>query len=1537
MYPVEILERHSDMLMKKMLTTILSGVMLAVMSLGATEPVETMQKASSSATAHKLLAKPRGTTVQVPKGGGKRVITPFAHAIVEAPPLLSPKAYGNAEAGAFPELYGSMIYNGAWTSQTEVKAGIYRIPTTEEGSFELSFEGPIADLGGVVKDGIYYATRRVQYQQDTWNLVEGFDIETGEKDYSDMPTSNTVLAAGLDVDPLTGDIYGICYTEDLEGFTLNTLEYSKFDGAHSTVVVPLEGDWSAFAIDSKGDFYGIKTTWSKRNGLDYADLSVLCRIDRTTGKYTEIGSDTGYAAQYTSGMTFDKKTDRLFYYVTPMYGKPKLTELNMKTGAATVIAEFNNEIQMAGLYVPGSMAPAKAPGEPTDISVSFPGASLDGSMTLTAPATLFDGTPATGNVTVHVELNGFEKGSATGAYGQQMTIPLSMGTSGLYDFMVYASNEAGNSPKVKVRGVYVGADTPASPSATLEYIDGKMKLSWIPVTSGINGGTLDASSVVYDVVRCPEMRTVATGITETAFSEEIAEPATGIAVYHYEVSARCGELASEPAASNEVVIGAITPPFIDFSHLIPDYPTLKGYTIIDANDDGITWRVYQGTATISYNPALAADDWMILPPLNLQSGKAYELSFDAYGEQDYLTERLEVTMGTAPTREAMTVSILPVTDINATASSKKHFSKMLVPEADGRYYIGFHGVSAADMYDLHVANIVIADPTASSAPAEVTEFSVTPSHDGALTADIVFKAPTTTIDGKQLDKISRIDVMRDGTVLETFTNPAPGASLSYQDRVAKMGSYTYAVIPFNDDVEGAPVFSTVFIGIDAPAAPDEVNISTTSAEGEVAVSWTAVTTDCKKRPINPEMVRYTLIERSQAGQRTLAEGVQGTSYTYQAVPAGEQKFLQVAVYAVTDGGQAEVGTMSEMIPVGTPYEGLSESGSLEKYAWITRSNSANANWTVAEDNENFGSQDGDGLFFIMEGAETGDMGYLCSGLVSLKGIENPVLTFCTFNLVDPEYTDDNRLAVRVREQGGTYREVAGNTVHELCNGNPAWNRVNVDLSAFAGKTIQFELEGTVANYTIIMLDNIRIGQAMPHDLAAVGIDAPAKVRTGEEYHVAVSVSNEGSEAAGEFAVQLYENGSLVETIHSDGQAPGGVKTYTFLRTMPVLAEEDVDYHAVIDYALDANAANNRTESVTVSPVVSMLPRVDNLRGESLEGGVHLTWSEPAEEDVPDGPVTQDFEDGDSFASQYGTWLFVDMDNSPVGGLNDIDGSTMPIPGITPGTTKGAFWVWDNTMVDGVRANSGDKYLFSLFRWDNGRSDEWAISPALSGEEQTISFYARSFNDVYPNSMEVYWSTGSLEPKDFVKVQTLGGEIPAKWTKYEAKLPQGARRFAIRDNTEDGFMLLVDDVTFNPGSLTADADIVGYNLYRDGNKVNEQVIEENDFMDPNVTVGKSYTYAVTVVYSNGESGASNECVVLYDPSGLDEVAGDNGISIRVAEGAIVVTGAAGLPVSVVAPDGKTVFNGTGDYRTVVKTGCGIYIVKAGSIVRTVAVK
>ncbi|MDE5785402.1 MAG: hypothetical protein K2H98_02625, partial [Duncaniella sp.] len=107
-------------------------------------------------------------------------------------------------------------------------------------------------------------------------------------------------------------------------------------------------------------------------------------------------------------------------------------------------------------------------------------------------------------------------------------------------------------------------------------------------------------------------------------------------------------------------------------------------------------------------------------------------------------------------------------------------------------------------------------------------------------------------------------------------------------------------------------------------------------------------------------------------------------------------------------------------------------------------------------------------------------------------------------------------------------------------------------------------------------------------------------------------------------------------------------------------------------------------------------------------------------------------------------------------------------------------------------------------------------------------------------------------------------------------------------------------------------------------------------DTNVEDGKTYEYAVVVVYSKGLSASSNVATVLYQASGLESVFGGV-LTISTAKNHIVITGAAGLPVAVYTTDGKTVFAGQGEAKTVIPAQQGIYVVKAGSTVKKVLVK
>ena len=91
--------------------------------------------------------------------------------------------------------------------------------------------------------------------------------------------------------------------------------------------------------------------------------------------------------------------------------------------------------------------------------------------------------------------------------------------------------------------------------------------------------------------------------------------------------------------------------------------------------------------------------------------------------------------------------------------------------------------------------------------------------------------------------------------------------------------------------------------------------------------------------------------------------------------------------------------------------------------------------------------------------------------------------------------------------------------------------------------------------------------------------------------------------------------------------------------------------------------------------------------------------------------------------------------------------------------------------------------------------------------------------------------------------------------------------------------------------------------------------------------------MTAVYTVGESKASDKIMVAT--TGIDNVLA--GVNIAAEAGNIVVTGAEGLNVSVVAVDGKVIFAGAGEARTVVAVGQGVYVVKAGDKTAKVLVK
>ena len=143
------------------------------------------------------------------------------------------------------------------------------------------------------------------------------------------------------------------------------------------------------------------------------------------------------------------------------------------------------------------------------------------------------------------------------------------------------------------------------------------------------------------------------------------------------------------------------------------------------------------------------------------------------------------------------------------------------------------------------------------------------------------------------------------------------------------------------------------------------------------------------------------------------------------------------------------------------------------------------------------------------------------------------------------------------------------------------------------------------------------------------------------------------------------------------------------------------------------------------------------------------------------------------------------------------------------------------------------------------------------------------------------------------------------------------------------MLMIDDVTFTQGSTTADLALLGYNVYRDGLKLNAEPVEDTAHLDLEGLA--AHKYQVTALYDvKGESAGSNEASLT---EGIADIT--DGVTISTEKGLIIVDGAEGKLVTVVALDGKVLYSAKGNAK--VAAAQGVYLVKADKHVAKVLVK
>ncbi|MBD5230514.1 MAG: hypothetical protein HDS69_10855 [Bacteroidales bacterium] len=960
------------------------------------------------------------------------------------------------------------------------------------------------------------------------------------------------------------------------------------------------------------------------------------------------------------------------------------------------------------------------------------------------------------------------------------------------------------------------------------------------------------------------------------------------------------------------------------------------FLVIDANEDDCTWSLSGGEAQATYHGSNNMDDWLICPPLNLKGGHAYTLTFTAAANSQIYDEIVEVCYGDDATVEAMTNFALYPTTVSGTELTE--FTAVIVPRLTGKTYIGFHGISEPDRYKLRLKTIDVTEGAEGDIPAGVGDLQVVTAGPYDLKATVSFTSPVTTMAGNEIDAVRMIEVTRNGNVIKTFNNPAMGALCEFVDEVPEGGEYVYGVTAVSSAGRGYTMKHTIVIGGVAPSYPEEVVLEELETPGSMRLTWTPVLKDIEGNDIPEGFVKYIITD---AAMNLVAQDIKDTSIEFY-IPNAEQQFVQFIVAAYTVGGVGE-GTMSNMRAVGPAFTSFIESfanGGLStimavgyEFGYVDY-----VGWDLA-DNTTFAGEDGvtpvtaydgDNGFAYMQ-CEYRDTGAsLLTGKITLPA-EGPAVNFAIFNQSITNIPDNNLVELLVSEDGDNWDVVTAKTVFDYCGYEQGWHYITEGLQAYAGKTVQIRWQVTVESFGVFLIDALSVSTLPDYDLAIDSIETATELTAGASTNIGVKVLNTGAKAVDSYSVKLFVNDKEEKSIDCGALGAGERNVLDIPYTVSPVALGKLTVRAEVVYDKDMNTANNVSADKVINTVAPRYPYVTDLNGECDEAGnVTLNWSKPFLQTYTPGE-TEDFESGEDFTQSFPGWIFIDADNEVVGNLNP---ST--IPGISAGESKASFIVVNGDypgFSSSFKAHSGDKFLTSLFSYYGKEIDDWAITPELNGASQVISFWARSAEDFYYESMELYYSFGSTNPDDFILITNVE-HVPGVWTEYNIPVPNGAKRFAVRNHSTDRMALMLDDFYFADASQPIGIELEGYNIYFNGKLAGTVDADTHTFTHAAPSDG-THTYAVTAVYTQlGESQTSNRVEIeVKGSAGIGQIAVDG--DLRIEGRSIVANNLEGKTLAVYSIDGATVKmveSLPAAYRT--ELAAGIYIVRCGD--RTIKV-
>lgn len=1393
-----------------------------------------------------------------------------------------------------------------------------------------TYLGPLAgeeDLywiqGSVYADSLYFV-----YQNFPPKCGYLYDPVTFTEISRNTTFANTDVPYGMAFNPVDKVVYGI-----FTGTKSGTYDLATFDlltqKRINTIGTVNKQQFTDLVFDGEGNLYGF---------IAVSNNFTMYKISTTDATVTEVGKTGIWSTPFTNAL-YDYRNNHLYFiaYVSAQ-DKSFLYEIDPATAAATVVREVPDGIAMRGAFIKPSEVADDAPNLVKNLAAEFVDASLSGNVVFNLPDSTYIGNPGEGAIGYTVTINGKNFAdvapSANLEWGQKIEVPVTLPELGSYKFEVAAVTSGGKGATETIVK-WIGNDYPVKPgNVNLVYEKPVFTLTWDPVTKSVNDGYINPDKITYKIFD-EENNALSGELTECKWTTTDNDPQGG---KKFNVVAYHEGLASNAANSNTV--GILTPPYRE---LYETGSSHSDWTVINANHDSYKWAFddsrERGGAYLRYTKDTSHDDYLVSPPLSLEAGKSYNLFLKL--RTDRYDEEISVMMGAAPTAEALTTVVMPKTVIR-TDGVDRYFGCPVTVTESGVYYIALRSTTPIPRSgNLYIYEFDLSEPLSMEAPDYPT-LKLTDDPNRLLKAELAIQAPSKNIAGNNLTNISRFDIYRETEdskdLVKTLENVTPGSEVKYVDEVPVCGEYTYSVVAYNTAGKGREIRDVTYVGVGVPLGITNFKVKERENTAIIDLEWTAPSTDMMGRSLPADSVYYDLILN---GNKRISYGSSETKGTLEIAGLTHQQFIYFYIDTYTSAGSnRNYRVYSNMLPIGEPYtlpfKESTPSGKVE-HNWSL--SGLNNKWEMynAVATPSCYPQDADGGLWGWIPSYEGDHSDLISGKMTISG-ENPVASFF-YRAVSTSTTQIQLMWKSMDETDWTILKTF--TLNET--GKDDWVRVFVPVSSINNQTGQMAwraIAGETDN--IVCIDNIYIGEIVSTDGAITSVFVPKHVKYGQSLVARAIVENTGVENIDSAVLKLQRNSKVVAQTEPFALVVGDRKEIELKdENIDLFAGTELEYDFVLETENDVNPSDNVTEIMYSTVVLPKTPVATGLKAEEGAQGIALSWTAPDLSDGnPDNIVTDTFEDYKAWdIDRAGDWKFVDADKRLTVGIGGITAPDFYKPA--------AYRVFNNSQITGSTAesyvaHSGQQYLAAFCSQEDKPektivNDNWLISPTLNGVSQEVSFWARTYNDYYGEEhFEFLTSATDNETASFKQLAKVTN-VPMNqetwaWQEYKFTVPEGTRYFAIRHVSPDGFIFLLDDITYNEGG--GNIKLAGYNVYRDGVKVNETPVANAEFVDTKAAEG-DHTYHVTALYDLGESALSEPAYIKYNSV---ESALADGVKVSVEGLTVTVTGAEGLNVKVVSANGAVLAQGIAEnvFKTTVANP-GVYFVVVADKAFKLAVK